>query len=608
MTTKPTAKKFRVRRVGSVAALLATDAGSAADTPPPPANAGPAGAAPRADAGAASAPRRPPPVAPVAPSGPRGNDGFGPEPFATARGPARGAGPAPATTPGTSAPVTAAPGTATGGAPAGRVSAEATAAGGIAPAEADRAGATAPADSAEDLAAIRAEGLTGRQLRMARRVAQKHGMNPASDFEAVQMLRAAGIDPFQRANMLELVTAAGDGPGRIQLPSTEVRAEDARAREVWRIQQDIARRRRRRMALLAARLFAFVLLPTLLAGWYFFKVATPMYATTSEFVIQQADAPAGGSLGGLFSGTGLATSQDAITVQGYLQSREAFLRLDADEGFKAHFSQPGIDPLQRIEADATNEQAYGLYRKLVKIGFDPTEGVIKMEVVAADPATSEAFSRALISYAEEQVDNLTQRLRGDQMAGARASYEEAEANMLAAQARVLALQEQLGVLDPASETASVMTQVNMFETQLAEKRLQLQQLMDNSRPNAARVQGVEGDIDRLERLIADLRGQLTRADGDTASLARITGELRMTEIDLQTRQALMQQALQQLETARIEANRQVRYLSLGVSPVAPDEPTYPRAAENTLVSFLIFAGIYLMASLTASILREQVSA
>jgi capsular polysaccharide transport system permease protein len=51
----------------------------------------------------------------------------------------------------------------------------------------------------------------------------------------------------------------------------------------------------------------------------------------------------------------------------------------------------------------------------------------------------------------------------------------------------------------------------------------------------------------------------------------------------------------------------VRYLSTGVRPVAPDEPTYPRAFENTLLAFLIFSGIYLMLSLTASILREQVS-
>jgi capsular polysaccharide transport system permease protein len=42
--------------------------------------------------------------------------------------------------------------------------------------------------------------------------------------------------------------------------------------------------------------------------------------------------------------------------------------------------------------------------------------------------------------------------------------------------------------------------------------------------------------------------------------------------------------------------------------VAPDEAAYPRAFENTLVVMLIFAGIYLMISMTVAILREQVSA
>ena len=37
-----------------------------------------------------------------------------------------------------------------------------------------------------DMDAIRREGLTGRQLRMARRVAQKHGLAPTSDFEFVR--------------------------------------------------------------------------------------------------------------------------------------------------------------------------------------------------------------------------------------------------------------------------------------------------------------------------------------------------------------------------------------------------------------------------------------
>ena len=71
----------------------------------------------------------------------------------------------------------------------------------------DQANVASPTQVASESAidAIRAEGLTGRQLRMARRVAQRHGLSPTSDFDAVRLLRAQGIDPFQPGNALELV-------------------------------------------------------------------------------------------------------------------------------------------------------------------------------------------------------------------------------------------------------------------------------------------------------------------------------------------------------------------------------------------------------------------
>jgi capsular polysaccharide transport system permease protein len=493
-------------------------------------------------------------------------------------------------------------------------------------------GKPAPAPEAE-IAEIKKEGLTGRQLRMARRVAQKHGLPATSDYDAVRLLRKAGIDPFQAANMLQLVSseedaakaagapAGGQAIGQIQLPQTvpqgammlpaQPKVMDAgeRARSIQEMQQSIIRRRRKRLLLLAVRLAAFVLLPTFVAAWYFFNVATPMYATKSEFVIQKADGGgAGGGLGSLFAGSGLGSSQDSITVQSYLMSRDAMLRLDEDIGYKEHFSGPDIDPIQRLSPGASNEEAYKSYKRNVKIGYDPTEGIIKMEVIAASPETSAEMSEALIRYAEERVDNLTTRLRADQMAGAVESYEEAEQEMLLAQQEVLRLQEDMGVFDPTSDAASVMGQINQFEVLLQQKRLQLQQLLDNPRPNQARVDGVRGDIGRLEALIEDMRARLTEenAAGD-ASIASVSGQLAIATTNLETRTVLMQQALQQLETARIEANKQTRYLEMGVHPVAPDTPTYPRKFENTLLAFLVFAGIYLMVSITASILREQVT-
>ncbi|WP_224816037.1 capsule biosynthesis protein [Hasllibacter sp. MH4015] len=489
----------------------------------------------------------------------------------------------------------------------------------------------------EELAAIRAEGLTGRQLRMARRVAQKQGLQPSSDFDAVRLLRKRGIDPFGQSSMLELVvndpnaaaagttgaTGAGAAAGGAQLPVRAATAQvpapaippgavhtaESRAAEIINVQRDIARRRRRKLIQLATRLACFVLLPTMIVSYYYYAVATPLYATHTEFVIQKAESSPGGAggLGGLLGGTSFATVQESVTVQSYLESREAMLRLDEELDFRGHFSSDAMDPLNRLAPDASVEQMYDAYLRSLTIGYDPTEGLIRMEVLAADPASSQAFSEALIGYAEERVDQMSSRLREDQMAGAREAFEEAEVRSQAAQLRVLELQEQRGVLSAEAEVSQVFNQIGTFEARLADERLRLLEINASPRPNPTRVEVAEAQIERLEAVIADLRASLTEEDQGQASLARIQSELVIAQADLETRQLMLTEAMQAMESARTDANRQSLYISMGVFPIAPDEAAYPKAFENTLLALVVFSGIYLLISMTASILREQVS-
>jgi capsular polysaccharide transport system permease protein len=491
-----------------------------------------------------------------------------------------------------------------------------------------------PADGGVEqaLMAIREEGLTGRQLRMARRIAQKHGLEPNTDFEAVYLLRLKGIDPFQRENALDLMvpaesTAQGqpkarpaDRPLAVQpqlpqtaqqdsqnLPATDTRSPaERRAQEVMAIQKDMARRRRRRMRMLFARLAAFVLLPTIVAGWYFFTIATPMYASKSEFLILKAETSSGG-IGGLFSGTQFATNQDAIAVQSYLTSKDAMLRLDEDEGFRSHFSQPDLDPLRRLEPDATAEDMYKLYKKYVQIGYDPTEGVIRMEVAAANPQVAADFSTALIGYAEERVDNLTARKRVNAVKDAELGLNEAEQARRVAQEKLVRLQQDSAVLDPRARIGALQGRIETVETQLQEKNLQLQALMDNARPNRSRVEGVEADIRRLEALKAEINAEMTAQSAGAGSLAETAVQIQLAEADLTTRDMMLSAALERLDQARRDADSQARYLTTSVYPLPSQDPSYPRAFENTLLTFLVFSGIYLLISLTASILREQVA-
>lgn len=204
------------------------------------------------------------------------------------------------------------------------------------------------------------------------------------------------------------------------------------------------------------------------------------------------------------------------------------------------------------------------------------------------------------------MDALSQRKREDQMRDARRSLEDAKAERRAAQLALVEIQQNT-VVDPEGVIAALRQQISNVQIQLQEKQLQLEALLDNTRPNKARVDGVSGDVRRLENLLNRLETEMTDATEGEASLAAQTAEIQIAQADLATSDLLMQSALQTLKQTELEASRQVRYLTTSVEPVASEDPSYPRSFENTILAFLIFSGIYLMISLTASILREQVS-
>lgn len=493
-----------------------------------------------------------------------------------------------------------------------------------------------PTAQAED-ATINSDHPTHRQLRHAIRIAMSNGIKARSGLDAIHQLRKLGINPFLASSQAGNIrsteehghSATSGAPSRnkenilrripgdnVQLlkrskravsPPNEQPNEVSHVAEIQRIHGDLEQLRQRRLRTLFMKMFAFVLVPTAFACYYFYVLATPMYSVRSEFIILQSISKASNTpWSGLFSGSALATSPDSIAVQGYLTSREAMERLDNSNGFRLHFQSPNIDFVQRLATDATLEAAYRFYKKHVLVAFDEVDQVIRLEVIAADPEVAKEWSLQLINYAEGQVNQLTKRLRDDQMRDAQASYDAAHKDLISAELYLTGLQKKFKVISSEAEIEQIVAQIKALEAQISDDRLAVAQLEANVEPSV-RVKPIKRRIATLEEEVAALRSRLTSGSQDASSMAEIQGELLVAQAGLQTRQILVAKTLQALEAARVSANRQARYLSVSVSPIAPDQPSYPRPIISTIMSMLFFLGVYLAVSFAGILFRENAS-
>ena len=102
------------------------------------------------------------------------------------------------------------------------------------------------------------------------------------------------------------------------------------------------------------------------------------------------------------------------------------------------------------------------------------------------------------------------------------------------------------MVDPQGKLTAVRARITHFENELQLKRLRLQALLDNPRPNTAKLSGLKGDIRRLIALLDEMNLEMVDASQGEQSLADLSLQILMAQGDLQTRSMMLQRSLENL--------------------------------------------------------------
>lgn len=447
---------------------------------------------------------------------------------------------------------------------------------------------------------------TERDLRRERRrarIARLRREQEAMQAAAAAPPPAAPAQPAQKiVYAAEVAADAHDAPPH---------GPDGREGRMAEIRRALRRRRRVRLAGIMLRFLLFVALPTAAVAWYYYERATDMYASRSVMIFKSGGQTAQGT-GGLLGLGGAANLTDSVSVQEYILSRDILRRLDEDYGYIAHFQNPAIDPLSRLAPDATFDEAYAYYRGglirpgKVKVGFDASEGVIRLEAIAADPESAQRFAEAIIRYAEEKVNSLNERSRNDGVRFAEQKVEEARRELMTAQRKVAEVQEQLDIYSVDAEAAALQGRIGALETEIDEVRAKIAKLQTVARdPEDSRYVPLRRELELKTAQLERLRERLTGDSAGRPSIARLSAALEIARVEQATANLMYASALSSLETAMASAASQSLYLETVVRPALPVEATKPERAANTALAFLVLFAAYIIAMLTISLIREQ---
>ncbi|MGH7039839.1 MAG: hypothetical protein ACREE4_05780 [Stellaceae bacterium] len=351
--------------------------------------------------------------------------------------------------------------------------------------------------------------------------------------------------------------------------------------------------------------WAIVGLPTLVAGVYFYGIASSLYMSEAQFMVSGPKGGGGGALGSLLESTGLSRGgDDGAAVADFIMSRDAVAKLERHDDLRAIFDRPGADLFSRfpgILGRTDFEALYAHYRRFVTVNNNPRAGVLTLQVKAYRPADAQKTAAALITYSEQLVNQLNERARRDALATARRVVARVEGQIADVQDKLTAYRVKEKMITPKTAGASVLLLIQRLETAETEARTQLAELLRAS-PHSPQLPLVRVRIESLDSLIARERAKLS---GQSGSVVSAMTEYEHLEMQRQLDEKALASAFISLEAARLEAQRQEIYLERVAQPNLPDYPLYP---ERTTDFFMVVASCllaYALAWLLVASVREH---
>ncbi|MEO1291597.1 MAG: hypothetical protein AAFV62_01990 [Pseudomonadota bacterium] len=345
------------------------------------------------------------------------------------------------------------------------------------------------------------------------------------------------------------------------------------------------RRRRATMGLVSFTLL--VIVPVVLAGWYYFAKAVDQYATEFHFAVRSNSDMAGAeSLLGMLSGGSAMTGSDSYIVVEYMTSLEIVRQLDERLDLRTMFRLPDDDPVHAFGEDEAIEDLRDYWGWMISADYDVSKGIINARVWAFTREDSFRIATEVLVLADELVNELSRDARNAALLYANQQLDVTGADVTRARVAIQDFRNAENIYDPTADAQRIYEQIATIEQNIIEVTTELETQIATKGESAASVAQLRERLSALERQLVKVQDSI---DDRLPILSRVYEGLQAEyEIALQTYAASLQ-AKQQAEA--VATQRQV-FLSKFDPPRPAEASLYPIREEVVLIILVCCIGIW----------------
>ena len=400
--------------------------------------------------------------------------------------------------------------------------------------------------------------------------------------------------------------AVSSQPGRPAIAAgLPVPAEDSGAIAVLQARNLVAPKRRFPVRLLS--FIVVVLIPAALAAAYYFVIAADQYVAEFRFALRTAE-PVRAEIGGILQGS-VAPSPigvDSYALVQYLGSRDVIEDLGKTLDLREMFSRPEADWVARLQLPISIEELVRYWKGQVDAFYDITNGTIAVRARAFMPDDALRLAQGILASAEQLVNDLSARARRDALRNSEREVHRAERRLKSTLARLREFRDREGIIDPRKTADATQALAGRIRDEIVRADTELSTVKHYMRADAPSVRMLEARIQSLQTQLHSVESEVTDTQkSQSEALSRVMGSYERLESERAFAEKAYQHALEALDRARMNADRQQVYIAGFVQPSLPEEALYPRRFRNVGIALFLCCAVWLIGTFAIQTVREH---
>lgn len=361
---------------------------------------------------------------------------------------------------------------------------------------------------------------------------------------------------------------------------------------------------------LALSFIFLVLAPIGLGVYYYIYVASDRYVSGAGFSVRGVNS--GGSLDGIGALTGLAsagsTTSDSYIVLEYLKGRNIVERLLSEMDLRTAYNHSSIDPISKMKDNIEIEDFVLYWEGKIETSFNSTSGIVTFDVQAFNAEDAYKIANLVLKYTQDLVNKLSADARQDSVRFATIEVKNAEERLHQELKSIRDFRERESSINPEASAQLDIELITTIKGKLIDISARIAALKNSVADNAPSMVDLRRQAAALEEQISErtLRIGLGSSDSNF-DISSLLATYETLVLEKEFAQKSYASALSSMEKARVEADRQQKYLAVYRLPDLPQSAIYPQRYINILMLIVLILCLWGIATLIAYSIRDHLS-